>query len=337
MIFDIPKQMRAIAIENPGKKTGTLALIDTAVPTPKPHEILIRVAYAGVNRADLFQREGSYPPPEDASPLPGLEVSGVIVAIGEKVSEWKVGDKVCALLTGGGYAEYATAHEGHALPIPDGWSMAEAAALPEAIFTVWMSVIKEGELKHGENFLVHGAASGIGMMSIFVAKFFGAKIFATARSDKKCAVCLEWGADVAINTTQKNFADEILQKTRKTGVNMLLDMVGENYLADNFRVLAQGGRMVSIAFLSGAKIHDVSAAPLLLKRLTWKGITLRARSDEEKISYAREIRNTLWQPLCSKFIRVHIDKVFEMRDAIRAHEHVDKNLNVGKIIIRIGT
>lgn len=305
------------------------------VPQPKPHEIILHVAFAGVNRADIFQRQGSYPPPEGASPLPGLEAAGTVAAIGEAVTGWQVGDAVCALLPGGGYGEYVACHAGHALPAPKGWDMREAAALPEALFTVWMALQVEAGLKSGESVLVHGGASGVGMMAIQYATWLGARVFATASSPAKCAACESWGANPAIAYTEQDFVATIHEQTGGLGVNVVLDMFGGDYIARNLKALAPDGRLISIAFLRGAKPEAFSAAPLLLKRLMWKGTTLRARTDAQKAQWTAQIREKLGDTLAAGHIRPRIDRVFRLEDAQKAHAYMEQNLNIGKIVLQV--
>lgn len=334
-MHEIPTTMRAIAIENPGRETGELSLIETKTPTPAAHEILIRVEYAGVNRADILQRKGLYPAPENASPLPGLEVSGIIVAIGSDVTQWKIGDAVCALLSGGGYAEYATADAGQALRIPTGWNMAEAAALPEALFTVWMALQDAAEIKSSDTLLVHGGASGIGMIALQYARALGVKTFATASSKEKCDACQSFGATRAINYTQEDFVSVIANETKNSGVKIILDMIGGDYIERNFSALAIDGKLISIASLRGTKIENFSLAPLLLKRITWKGVTLRSRSSEQKNKWCQDIATALWPLLESGSIRPKIDHIYTYAHSKKSHIRMENNLNIGKIVLQL--
>lgn len=331
----LPKHMQAISIAPLGKGQGRLSPGSAPLPQPRPHEVLIKTAFAGVNRADILQRKGMYPPPEGASPLPGLEISGEIIALGTDVHEWCVGDEVCALLSGGGYAEYATAPAAHCLPIPDGWSMREAAAFPEAAFTVWMALGQEAALQPGETLLMHGGASGIGMMAIQYASALGATVYATAGTPEKCAICEGWGATKAIHYPTQDFAEIIQAATQGKGVDVVLDFIGGSYVARNFACLAMDGRMLSLAFLGGAKAEALNLAPLLLKRLTWKGATLRNRSDAQKAAYARAIRQHFWSFAEHGRIRPHIDSVFSLQDAEKAHSRMEQNLNIGKIVLQV--
>lgn len=333
--MSIPADMLAITIPDPGRETGKLVPDTVPTPTPREGEVLIRVSHAGVNRADVFQRMGLYPPPEGASPLPGLEVGGHIAALGDGVTGWEVGDAVCALLPGGGYAAYATARPGCLLPVPQGWSLAEAAALPEALFTVWMALGVEAELKPGETLLVHGGASGIGMTAIQYAAALGATVFATAGTPEKCAACEGWGAARAIPYKSADFVEEVLAVTDGRGVDVVLDFIGGDYIARNFRCLATGGRMVTLAFLRGATIESLNVAPLLLKRLTWKGTTLRSRSDAEKAAYAQSIRRKVWPFVEQGAVRPVIHAVFPLAEAREAHACMEENRNLGKIVLEV--
>lgn len=330
----LPASMPAIAIEPLDKGQGRLHAITADLPQPKPHEVLIRVSHAGLNRADILQRKGMYPPPEGASPLPGLEAAGEIVALGAEVEEWQVGDAVCALLTGGGYAGYATAHAAHCLPVPQGWSMAEAAAFPEAAFTVWMALGAEAGLQPHETLLVHGGASGIGMMAIQYASALGAAVFATAGTPEKCAQCAAWGAS-AIPYREHDFVEVVRHATQGRGVDVVLDYIGGDYVARNLACLATEGRMVSLAFLRGAKVEALNLAPLLLKRIRWQGATLRSRSDTRKAEYARAIRAHMWPCVESGQIRPRVDRVFPLAEAEKAHEYMEQNLNIGKIVLQV--
>lgn len=331
----LPMHMQAMAIEPLGTGQGRLTPASAPLPRPRSHEVLIKVAFAGVNRADILQRKGLYPPPEGASPFPGLEISGKIVAQGSEVREWQPGDTVCALLSGGGYAEYAIAPAAHCLPVPDGWSMEEAAAFPEASFTIWMALGEEANLQPGETLLVHGGASGIGMMAIQYAAALGATAYATAGTSEKCARCENWGAVKAIHYPTEDFVEVLKSATGGKGANVILDFIGGDYVARNLASLAMDGRMVSLAFLGGAKVETLNLAPLLLKRLTWKGVTLRNRSDALKASYARSIRKRFWPFMEQGRIRPHIDSVFPLQDAEKAHARMEQNLNIGKIVLQV--
>ncbi|KPN63912.1 putative NAD(P)H quinone oxidoreductase, PIG3 family [Aliiroseovarius crassostreae] len=323
--------MRAVEISTPGGPE-VLKLIDTPIPTPAYGEILIKVAFAGVNRPDAIQRAGNYAPPPNASPLPGLEASGEVVAIGEGVTNWNIGDKVCALLPGGGYAEYVTTPAAHALPIPEGMEMRDAACLPETYFTVWSNVFMRGGLQAGERFLVHGGSSGIGTTAIQLASHFGARVFTTAGSDEKCAVCTDLGAERAINYRDEDFV-EVLKG--EGGANLILDMVGGDYIARNIRCLAIEGRMVHIAFLSGPKA-EINFAQIMAKRLTVTGSTLRPQSDLAKAKIAEELLEKVWPLLDQGTVKPVLDQVFPLADAHAAHARMETSQHIGKICLEVG-
>jgi putative PIG3 family NAD(P)H quinone oxidoreductase len=325
--------MRAVTTHGPGGPE-VLALSDVPVPSPGPGEVLIRVAAAGVNRPDLLQREGKYPPPPGASPLLGLEVAGTIAAMAPDVTTWAVGDAVCALLAGGGYAEYALAPAAQCLPVPEGLTMIEAAAVPETFFTVWANVFQRGRLQAGETFLVHGGTSGIGTTAIQLAHAFGARVFATAGSDEKVAACRDLGADVAINYRTADFVDVAKAETAGEGVNLILDMVGGPYLQRNLKALAVEGRLVQIAFLQGSK-QELDLMPLMLKRLTLTGSTLRSRSVEEKGAIARELEALVWPLLATGRVKPVIHATFPLAEAAEAHRLMASSRHVGKIVLTV--
>ena len=330
---NLPETMTAIAIREPG---GPDVLEPRQIPRPEPAhgEILIKVAAAGVNRPDTIQRMGLYPPPPGASETPGLEVAGEVVATGPGVTLWKTGDRVCALVGGGGYAEYCVAHEAHALPVPHGLSMTEAAALPETFFTVWANVFERGALKAGETLLVHGGSSGIGTTAIQLASLFGASVIATAGSAEKCAACLKLGAAAAIDYKTQDFVAETRRLTDNRGADVILDMVGGDYIPRNIQAAAVDGRIVSIAFLNGATA-EVNFMPVMLKRLTLTGSTLRPRSIEEKASLARTLREKVWPLIEAGRVKPLIDTVFPLKDAARAHALMEKSSHIGKIVLTI--
>ncbi|PKQ06771.1 MAG: NAD(P)H-quinone oxidoreductase [Alphaproteobacteria bacterium HGW-Alphaproteobacteria-11] len=330
---NLPETMTAIAIREPG---GPDVLETRRIPRPDPGhgEILIKVAAAGVNRPDTIQRMGLYPPPPGAPATPGLEVAGEVVAMGAGVTMWKVGDKVCALVGGGGYAEYCLAHETHALPVPQGLSMTEAAALPETFFTVWTNVFERGNLKAGETLLVHGGSSGIGTTAIQLASIFGAKVIATAGSAEKCAACLKLGADTAINYRDADFVAETKRLTGDRGADVILDMVGGDYIPRNIQAAATDGRIVSIAFLNGPTA-EVNFLPVMLKRLTLTGSTLRPRSIEEKAALALALREKVWPLIEAGRVKPLIDTVFPLAGAAKAHALMEKSSHIGKIILTV--
>lgn len=326
----LPTKMRAVEISEPGGPE-VLRLTERPVPTPGHGEILIKLAYAGVNRPDALQRAGSYAPPPTASDLPGLEGSGEVVALGDGVTDWAVGDMVCALLPGGGYAEYVTTPAAHALPIPEGMGMKEAACLPETYFTVWSNVFMRGGLTAGERFLVHGGSSGIGTTAIQLAHTLGARVFTTAGSDEKCEVCRDLGADVAINYREGDFVD-VLKK--EGGAHLILDMVGGDYIPRNIQALADDGRMVHIAFLSGPKA-ELNFAQIMARRLTVTGSTLRPQSDAAKARIAGELRDKVWPLLDAGRIKPVMDQTFALADAAKAHARMETSQHIGKIVLEI--
>jgi NADPH2:quinone reductase len=323
--------MHLIQLLAPGKPEQ-LASSKGPVPAPGPGEVLICVAAAGVNRPDIAQRQGKYPPPPGASPILGLEVAGEIVATGPDVTAWQVGDQACALLAGGGYAEYAVAPAVQCLPIPRGLTLPEAAALPETFFTVWSNVFERGRLVAGESFLVHGGTSGIGTAAIQLAKAFGARVFATAGSARKCQVCLSLGADAAINYRSQDFVSEIANLTEGRGVNLVLDMVGGPYFERNLKVLALDGRLVQIAFLQGSRL-EVDLMPVMLKRLTVTGSTLRSRPIAEKGAIAQELLAKVWPLLGAGTIKPLIDATFPLAQAADAHRLMESSEHIGKIVL----
>lgn len=325
----IPDMMKAVEISVPGG-AEVLRLTERPVPVPGHGQILIRVAWAGVNRPDVLQRAGSYAPPPGASELPGLECSGRVAAIGPGVTRWKEGDLVCALLPGGGYAEYVTCPADHALSVPKGLSLREAAALPETSFTVWSNVVMRGGLEAGERFLVHGGTSGIGTTAIQIARALGARVWATAGSVQKCAACERLGAQ-AINYRSEDFA-EILRA--EGGANLILDMVGGDYITRNLRALADEGRLVMIAFLGGPKAA-INFAPIMTRRLTVTGSTLRPQSDLAKARIAAELRAQLWPLVESAQVRPVIDSDFPLAEAVRAHRHMESSEHIGKILLQV--
>ncbi len=323
-------QMRAIEITEAGGPE-VLQLCTRPVPQPGHGQVVIRVAYAGVNRPDALQRAGSYAPPPGASDLPGLEASGEVVAVGEGVSWPLVGDAVCALLPGGGYAEYVATPAAHCLPVPDGLGLKEAACLPETYFTVWTNVFERGGLQAGERFLVHGGSSGIGTTAIQLAHQFGARVFATAGSAEKCAACVDLGAERAIDYKQEDFV-EVLRA--EGGANLILDMVGGDYLPRNVRALDDDGRLVQIAFLQGPKVA-LNFAQVMMRRLTITGSTLRPQSDLAKARIADALRQKVWPLLASGVIAPVMDSEYPLEDAAGAHTRMESSGHIGKIVLKI--
>lgn len=329
----IPETMTAVEIAGKG---GPEVLVATTVATPVPGagQILIRVAAAGVNRPDVQQRIGAYPPPPGHSKLPGLEVSGHVAAVGEGVTRWRIGDPVCALVNGGGYAQYCLAEETVALPIPVGLDLIQAAAVPETFFTVWNNVFERGALKAGEWFMVHGGTSGIGTTAIQLAKAFGAKVIATAGSAEKCRVCLDLGADRAINYKTEDFVAVCKEVTGGKGVDVTLDMVGGDYTDRNLIAAAEDGRIVQIATLSGADVK-LNVARLMVKRLTLTGSTLRPRSTQVKAGFARALETKVWPLIASRQVRVVMDSTFSLPAAAEAHRRMESSQHVGKIVLTV--
>jgi len=322
--------MNAVEIAEPGGPE-VLRAVTRPVPEPGAGEVLIRLAWAGVNRPDALQRAGMYAPPPTASDLPGLEGAGEIVACGTGVTDWAPGDTVCALLPGGGYAEYATTPAAHCLPIPDGMAMREAACLPETVFTVWSNVFGRGGLRGGERFLVHGGSSGIGTTAIQLANALGARVFTTAGSAKKCHVCMELGAERAINYREEDFV-EVLRA--QGGADLILDMVGGDYLPRNVKALADDGRLVQIAFLQGSRVK-LNFAQVMVRRLTITGSTLRPQSDFAKARIAEEVRAHVWPLVAVGRIVPVMDSEFPMAEAAAAHARMESGAHIGKIVLRI--
>lgn len=311
-----------------------LTLSTTPPPTPEDNEVLIKVVAAGVNRPDVIQRQGLYPAPVGASPILGLEVAGIITAAGTGVSHLNVGDKVCALANGGGYAEQVCVPASQCLPIPKGLSMVEAAALPETFFTVWSNVFDRGQLKSGESFLVHGGSSGIGTTAIQMAKAMGARVFTTAGSDEKCNACLELGADIAVNYHKSDFQDVIKEATNGKGVDVILDMVGGDYIPKNIKLAAMEGRIINIAFLQGPVVKT-NFLPVMLKRLTVTGSTLRPQTEATKAEIASNLKDKIWPLIESGEIKPVIAKCFALEDAINAHRLMESNQHIGKIVLKV--
>lgn len=328
----LPETMTAIAIPVPG---GPEALVPETRPVPRPRagEVLVKVAAAGVNRPDVVQRQGNYPPPKGASDIPGLEIAGTVVALGEGVSGFAPGDRVTALVSGGGYAEYCTAEVAGTLPVPKGLTLVEAAALPETFFTVWSNVFDRAGLKPGESFLVHGGTSGIGTTAIQLAHAFGARVFATAGSPEKCAAIEKLGADRAINYRTEDFAEVIKTETGGRGVNVILDMIAGDYVEKNWKAAAVEGRIVQIATLGGRSTVDFTR--LMLKRLTHTGSTLRAREAPFKAAIAAALREKVWPLVEEGRVRPLIDSTFPLAEAAAAHARMESSAHIGKIVLTV--
>jgi NADPH:quinone reductase len=323
--------MLAIEISQPGGPE-VLKPLRMARPTAAQGQVLIKVAAAGVNRPDVTQRQGGYRVPVGAPLTPGLEVAGEVVALGPNVSRYKLGDQVCALVPGGGYAEYCVAAEENALPVPRGLSLVEAAGIPETYFTVWTNVFQRGRLQAGETFLVHGGTSGIGSTAIQLAKHFGAKVIATAGRDEKCATCLKLGADIAINYRTSDFVE--VMKSQKLTADLVLDMVGGDYVARNFKVMALEGRIVQIAFQQGSKV-EIDLLPIMVKRLTLTGATLRPRTVAQKAVIARALEEKVWPLLEAGQCRPVVHATFPLADAAKAHVLMESGDHTGKIILTV--
>ncbi len=325
--------MTAIEITEPGGPE-VLRPVERPRPAPGVGELLIEVAAAGVNRPDVLQRQGGYPPPPGASDIPGLEVAGTVAALGPGAHGWQLGDPVCALVTGGGYAEYCVAPTAQCLPVPEGFDMVQAAALPETCFTVWTNVFQRGRLQAGERFLVHGGSSGIGTTAIQIAAARGARVFATAGTADKCAACERLGAERAINYRDEDFVAVIKELTGGEGVDVILDMVGGDYIQRNIKALRTEGRIVFIAFLGGSKA-EIDFLPLMLKRATITGSTLRPRSVEQKSAIADELRAEVWPLLNAGRIAPVIDSTYPLADAADAHRRMEGGEHIGKIVLTV--
>ncbi len=311
-----------------------LQLKEADAPAPRSGEVLIKVAAAGVNRPDVLQRLGAYPPPAGASPILGLEVAGEVAALGAGCHLWGKGDKVCALTNGGGYAEFVTVSETQCLAIPKGLSMVEAAALPETCFTVWSNVFDRAGLKTGESFLVHGGSSGIGTTAIQMARGLGARVFTTAGSDEKCKSCEKLGAEIAVNYRQQDFVEVLLAATNGNGVDVILDMVGGDYIARNVKVAAMEGRIVNINYVRGSKV-EIDFRPVMMKRLTLTGSTLRPQSTEAKAAIARSLQERVWPLMEAGHMKPHVAKVFPLAEAAAAHRFMESGVHIGKIILAV--
>ncbi len=332
MSMTIPEDMKVIEISEAGAPE-VLIPARRAVPEISSGEVLIKVVAAGVNRPDVLQRQGAYPPPPGASDIPGLEVAGTVVAKSSDVSNLNIGDEVMALVTGGGYAEYCSAPAAQCLPIPKGLSMQEAAAIPETFFTVWNNVFDRSGLLAGESLLIHGGTSGIGTTAIQLAKQFGARVFATAGSDEKCQACVDLGAERAINYRTEDFVSVIKEVTGK-GVNVILDMVGGDYYARNIKALAPDGRLCNIAFLQGSEV-TINLMPMMLKRLTLTGSTLRAMPVPFKAAIAKNLLEKVWPMIEAGEVKPVMHSVFNLDEASEAHRLMETNAHIGKIVLSV--
>ena len=329
----IPDTMTAMGYDAPGGP-DVLRPETLPVPAPGPDQVLIRVAFAGVNRPEVLQRQGLYPPPPGASLLLGLEVSGEVVALGESVPEELLGQQVCALVPGGGYAEYCLTHWGHCLPVPEGLSLKQAAALPETLFTVWHNVFERGFARDGEALLVHGGTSGIGTMAIMLAKLFGLTVIATCGSEEKCAAARQIGADLAINYREQDFVEGVKAATAGRGADVILDMVAGEYTQRNLKCLAEDGRLVVIATLGGIK-SEINIVQLMIRRQTITGSTLRPRSDDFKTCLAQEIEQNAWPLVTEGLLRPVMDQCFQLSEVAAAHARMEAGEHVGKIVLEV--
>ena len=324
--------MKAIVITQPGEP-DVLQIQDRPMPIILSHEILIKVAAAGVNRPDVLQRKGNYPPPAGASlDIPGLEVAGTVIEVGADCTQWKLGDNVCALLSGGGYAEYCAVPEGQCLPVPENLSFIEAASLPETYFTVWSNVFDRGRLQLGERLLIHGGSSGIGVAAIQLAKAWGATVYVTAGSDVKCAFCEKLGADNAINYKMESFKDVIKQITQKKGVDVILDMIGGDYTSDNLELLSEEGRLVLINSMKGDEAK-IKLSHIMRKRLTITGSTLRSRDTSFKVAIALQLKKYVWPWLSTGAVKPVVHSTFPLKEAAAAHKLMESSEHIGKIVL----
>ena len=331
--MNLPAKMRAVEISKPGDPE-VLKVAERPLPQPKPHEILVKVAAAGVNRPDILQRMGLYAVPPDASDLPGLEIAGTVATVGANVKMWKVGDQVCALVHGGGYAEYCVVPEVQALPVPKGLSLTEAASLPETFFTVYSNVFDRGALKAGETFLVQGGSSGIGVTAIQMAAAMGARVFATAGTDEKCAACVKLGAEKAFNYKTGDWAEELKAATGGKGANVILDMAGGDFVPKELKSLADEGRLVMIAFLRGNKT-EIDLNEIMRKRLQITGSTLRPRPIEFKGQVAKSLRERIWPLIDAGKIKPVLYKTFPLAEASEAHKLMETSQHIGKIVLTV--
>ena len=329
----LPKSMTCIAIREPGGP-DVLVASEQPLPSPGEGEILVKVIAAGVNRPDVMQRQGHYPPPKGATEIPGLEIAGEVVELGRGTKRWKQGDKVMALVVGGGYAEYCLAFETHALPVPANLSMVEAAAIPETFFTVWHNVFERGKLAAGETLLVHGGSSGIGTTAIQLAKALGARVITTAGTPEKCGACRKLGADLAIDYKTEDFVALTKQATQGRGADLILDMVGGDYVSRNYEAAAVEGRIVQIAFLASSRV-TLDLMRLMLKRLTHTGSTLRARAVADKAAIARAVENDVLPLITSGRVKPHIDFTFPLAQASAAHARMESGQHIGKIVLTL--
>jgi NADPH2:quinone reductase len=330
----LPSEMKYIAVREPGEPEA-MQLATGPLPAPAANEVLIRVLAAGVNRPDVLQRQGSYPPPKDASPVIGLEVGGEVAAVGADVTALRVGDRVAALTNGGGYAEYCVAPATQCLPWPTGYDAIRAAALPETYFTVWANLFQHARLARGESVLIHGGTSGIGVTAIQLAREFGARVYATAGSDDKCAACLALGADGAINYRAVDFADRLMDLTGGAGVNVVLDIVGAPYFERNLRCLAMDGRLVQVSVMQGAKVERFDLSRVMQRRLVITGSTMRPRTTVEKAAIAQALKERVWPVLNAGRCGPLVHATFALAEAAAAHRLMESSAHIGKIMLKV--
>jgi NADPH2:quinone reductase len=330
----LPETMRFIDLPSHGGPE-VMRLSQAPLPKPAKGEVLVKVEAAGVNRPDVAQRQGTYPPPKDASPILGLEIAGEVVALGEGVTEFKLGDKVCALANGGGYAQYCAVPTGQALPFPKGYDAVKAAALPETFFTVWANLFQMAGLTEGESVLIHGGTSGIGTTAIQLAKAFGAEVYATAGSAEKCEACVKLGAKRAINYREEDFAEVVKAETGGKGVDVVLDMIGAAYFEKNLSALAKDGCLSIIAFLGGAVAEKVNLTPIMVKRLTVTGSTMRPRTADEKRAIRDELVEQVWPLIENEKVAPVINRVFTLDEVVEAHRLMESSNHIGKIVMRV--
>ncbi|MGQ8633493.1 NAD(P)H-quinone oxidoreductase [Agrobacterium sp. DKPNP3] len=330
----LPETMRFIDLPSHGGPE-VMTMSEAPLPRPAKGEVLLKVEAAGVNRPDVAQRQGTYPPPKDASPILGLEVAGEVVALGEGVTEFKLGDKVCALANGGGYAQYCAVPAGQALPFPKGYDAVKAAALPETFFTVWANLFQMAGLTEGETVLIHGGTSGIGTTAIQLAKAFGAEVYTTAGSAEKCEACVKLGAKRAINYRDEDFADVVKSETGGKGVDVVLDMIGASYFEKNLAALAKDGCLSIIAFLGGAVAEKVDLRPIMVKRLTVTGSTMRPRTTDEKRAIRDELVEQVWPLIESGQVAPVINRIFTLDEVVDAHRLMESSSHIGKIVMRV--
>ncbi|WP_342226715.1 NAD(P)H-quinone oxidoreductase [Candidatus Liberibacter asiaticus] len=328
----ICKKMRHVAMSGYGK-SNVMFLAESPIPQPQKEEILIKVEAIGVNRPDVMQRKGLYPPPKNANPILGLEVAGKIVDLGENTTHWNIGDEVCALVNGGGYAEYCLSHQGHTLPIPKGYNAIQAASLPESFFTVWANLFQTANLRSGQTVLIHGGSSGIGTTAIQLASYLGATVYTTAKSEEKCLACLKLGAKHAINYLKEDFLEILQKETQGRGIDIILDMVGAEYLNQHLTLLSKEGKLIIISFLGGNIATEINLNPIISKRITITGSTLRRRTDIAKQSIRDSLQLKIWPLLNSHVIAPVIHTVLPLGKVAMAHDIMEKSEHIGKIIL----